>query len=109
MATITYLGLDDVEVDCSVISGEEGEILEIMQNSDISFEDLCKAYFEMDFNEDERKELIRELQSIGGSSELTMYEVKDWIREQRDIKVLTDTLVTLTETLTRRAQILSEF
>ena len=52
MATITYLGLDDVEVDCSVISGEEGEILEIMQNSDISFEDLCKAYFEMDFNED---------------------------------------------------------
>ena len=38
-----------------------------------------------------------------------MYEVKDWIREQRDITVLTDTLLTLTETLTRRAEALSQF
>ena len=104
MAHIQYVEFHNFDVDCSVISVEDYEVLEIMQNSDISFEDLCKAYFENNSNEEERRELISELKAISSFMELNAYEVKDWIREQRDIPVLTDVLLTVTETLARRAE-----
>lgn len=108
MAEINYVEFHNFEVDCSEISGDITDISVIMQNSDVSLSDLVQSHFSYGANEGERKDLIHELQSMGGSTETNLHTIKEWIREQRDITVLTEALLTVTSTLARRAETLSQ-
>lgn len=108
MAEITYLEVNDVEIDVSNLNCDVDEVLEICERNDIALTDIVQTHFLYGANDEERKDLILELQSMGNSNEITLYTIKEWIREQRDIKVLTETLLTITETLAHRAETLSQ-
>lgn len=108
MALITYLEVNDIDIDVSNLSCDVDEVLEICERNDISLSDIVQSHFLYGANDEERKDLIIELQSMGRSTEIDLYTIKEWLREQRDIPVLTDALLTVTETLARRAESLSQ-
>ena len=107
MAEVNYVEVRNIEVDTSEIRCEVDEVLEICERNDISLSDLVNSYFQHGANDEYRTDLIFELQSMGRSTEIDLDTVKEWIREQWNISVLTDALLTVTETLARRAEALS--
>lgn len=112
MAFTSYLKVHDVDLEAGNISCDVNEVLEICEGNNISLSDIVHSYFLYGAtgfvpNDEEREALIIELQSMGRSTEIDLDTVKEWIREQWNISVLTDTLLTVTETLARRAEALS--
>lgn len=105
MAYINYVEFHNFEVDCSEISGDIVDIKVIMQNSDILLEDLCKSYFEMDFNETERDELADYLNGLIDNQSLMMSTtVKNWIDGCEDFEILLELMSTVTAKLFRVSQ-----
>ncbi len=107
MAFTSYLEVHDVDLEAGNVSCDVNEVLEICEGNNISLSDIVHSYFLYDANDEEREALIIELQSMGRSTEIDLDTVKKWIREQWNISVLTDALLTVTETLARRAEALS--
>ena len=98
MATINYVEFHNFEVDCSEITGDESEILEIMQQSDISIRDLCESKFGYNLDDrEERDELIRYLNEVSGNSVgLDSESITNWIARCEDFEILLDLMSAVT-------------
>ena len=103
MATINYVGFDNFEVDCSEITGDENEILEIMQQSHISIQNLCDAKFGYNLDDvEERDELIRYLNEVSGNSvDLNSQSIRNWIARCEEFEILLDLMTAVTVNLYR--------
>jgi hypothetical protein len=106
MAEINYVEFHNFEVDCSEIRGDESEILEIMQNSDVSIQNLCESKFGYNLDDvEERDELIRYLNEVSGNSaDFDVERLKGWLDyECNDFEILLELLSLVTANLFRVA------
>ena len=106
MAGISYVEFHNFEVDCSEITGDESEILEIMRNSDVSIQNLCESKFEYNLDDvEERDELAKYLNDLIGNEDedrLVMSStVKEWISGCEDFETLLHISSIVTENLFR--------
>lgn len=103
MAGINYVEFHNFEVDCSEISGDESEILEIMRNSDVSIQNLCEAEFSSGLNIEERDELIEFFTNLSGEelNDFNSESITKWIAHCEDFEILLDLLSAVTVNLYR--------
>tara|TARA_A100000172_G_scaffold81001_2_gene72348 strand:+ start:2434 stop:2814 length:381 start_codon:yes stop_codon:yes gene_type:complete len=106
MAEINYVEFHNFEVDCSEIRGDESEILEIMQNSEVSIQNLCESKFGYNLDDvEERDELAKYLNDLIGNEDedrLVMSStVKEWISGCEDFETLLHISSLVTENLFR--------